>query len=141
MAYSNYAGYLVKIGNYIIPFRHIKADTYKAYANMQDVEPWTDANGYLHREAVELKALKVEFEIPPMYDDEKFAEFMYNIDQNITIEKANQCVVTAFIPRYNKYFTQTGYLADIEPQMYFANEEKIKYDAMRFAFIGGVYDG
>ena len=33
---------------------------------MQDVDDYTDANGYLHRNAVELKALKVEFETRAM---------------------------------------------------------------------------
>lgn len=119
----------------------MKPSSYKAYAVMQDVDDYTDANGYLHREAAELKALKVEFELPPMITDEEFAELMYKIDKNMTIPKANQCVITAYVPRYNKYFTQTGYLADMEPSLYFANEKKIQYDPIRFAFIGGVYDG
>ena len=41
-----YAGYLMKIGNYTIPTSIIRADSYYAYDNMQDYEPWTDAKGY-----------------------------------------------------------------------------------------------
>ncbi len=140
--YSNYSGWLVKIGDYTIPTdRFIRADSYKAYANMQDLDPWTDADGYLHRNAVKLKALKVEFETPAMLTDEDFAEFMYNIDQNITNIDANECYITAFIPRYNKYFTQKGYLVDIDPQIYGNYENTLHYNAIRIAFVGGVYDG
>ena len=140
--YSNYSGWLVKIGDYIIPTnRFIRADSYKAYANMQDLDPWTDADGYLHRNAVKLKALKVEFETPAMLTDENFAEFMYNIDQNITNIDANECYITAFVPRYNKYFTQKGYLVDIDPQIYGNYENALHYNAIRIAFVGGVFDG
>ena len=47
-----YSGFLLKIGNYTFPQKYIKAESYSAYVNMQDLDPWTDANGYLHREAV-----------------------------------------------------------------------------------------
>lgn len=140
--YSKYSGWLVKIGDYIIPTnKFIKADSYKASAFMQDVDAWTDANGFIHRNAVQLKALKVEFETPAMMTDEQFAEFMYNIDQNIIDKIGNECYITAFIPRYNQYFTQRGYIADIEPQIYGNYDGVIRYDPVRFAFIGGVFDG
>lgn len=161
--YSNYAGWLVKIGEYTIPSdRFIRADSYKAQAIMQDLDPWTDANGYVHRQAVKLKALKVEFETPAHLTDDDVAELLYNISRNIITnghqqidadggfyhEGGNDCYITAFSPRYNKYFRQRGYLADIEPQIY-GNYEKIeggtsqilRYDPIRFAFVGGVYDG
>lgn len=141
MATSNYQGWLVKIGDYIIPFEFIRAESYKANANMQDLDPWTDTNGYLHRNPVELKALKVEFETPAMLTDERLSVFLANVDSNITDPVANECTITAYIPRYNRYFTQKGYLIDLDPQMYFANAEKIQYNAIRFAFVGGVYDG
>lgn len=154
---SNYLGWLIKIGDpetgYIIPTdRFIRADSYTASAYMQDLDPWTDADGYVHRNAVQLKALKVEFETPAMLTDEDFAELMWNIDMNLTNAVANECYITAFIPRYNRYDTQKGYLADIDPQIY-GNYEKIKnekgevingilrYNPIRFAFIGGVYSG
>lgn len=150
--YSNFNGELVKIGigegAYTIPSnRFIAAESYKAMAYMQDLDPWTDANGYEHRNAVKLKALKVEFETPAMLTDDELSEFLFNIDRNITNADANECYITAFVQRYNRYFTQKGYLADIEPQIY-GNYERnskgvmvLRYDPVRFAFVGGVYDG
>lgn len=53
-----YSGWLLKIGNYTVPMSFMKPETYSPYVNMQDLDDYTDANGYLHRNAVELKAVK-----------------------------------------------------------------------------------
>ena len=70
-----YSGYLVKFGDYTIPNSLIKQDTFSSYVNMQDKDPWTDENGYEHRDAVELKALKVEFETKAMLTEKQFDDF------------------------------------------------------------------
>ena len=135
-----YKGYLLKVGDCIISGKkYIKADSYSAYVNMQDVDDYTDANGYLHRNAVDLKVAKVEFETP-MLTNSDLTELMSNIQANYTITKARQCEITAYIPEYDDYVTQTAYLADIKPNIYGVFDEVIKYNPIRFAFIGGVYD-
>lgn len=137
-----YSGWLLKIGNYTIPEeKFIKAESYQAYANMQDVDPWTDANGYLHREAVELKALKAEFETPAMLTNLEFAELMKNIRENYINATARTCMVTAYIPEYDDYMAQTVYLADFQPQIYGTYNGIIHYNPVRLAFVGGVYNG
>lgn len=133
-----YAGYLLKIGNFTIPTSIIKADSYYAYVNMQDYEPWTDAKGYLHRDVVDLKALKVEFETKAMLTNTEFASLMSSIKAQYTKATARECNITAYIPELDDYVTQKGYMADFKPQMYFADQNKIQYDPVRFAFIGGV---
>ena len=137
-----YSGWLIKVGDYTIPAKKfIKAQSYSAYVNMQDLNPWYDANGYEHREAVELKALKVEFETPAMLTNRDFEELMSNIRRNFTVPKARQCIVTAYIPEYDDYVTQTAYFPDFTPQMYGNYGGVIHYNSIRLAFIGGVYDG
>lgn len=138
----SYSGWLVKVGNYIIPAnKYIKAESYSAYVNMQDLDPWTDANGYLHRTAVELKAMKIEFETPAMLTNRDFSELMTNIRENYTIPRARQFLLTAYIPEYDEYMTQTGYLADFTPQIYGNYGGVVRYNPVRLAFIGGVYNG
>ena len=88
-----YQGYLLKIGNYIVPDKYIRADSYSAYVNMQDVEAFTDANGYLHRNAVELKVAKVEFETVAMMTNKTFSEFIRNIQNNYVSEKERKVVL------------------------------------------------
>lgn len=136
-----YQGYLLKIGNYEIPAdKYIKADSYSAYVNMQDVDDYTDANGFLHRNAAELKPVKVEFETPAMLTNTDLTEFLDNIQENYLVAKARKCEITAYVPEYDDYVTQIGYLADIKPTIYGVFDNVIKYNPIRFAFIGGVYD-
>lgn len=136
-----YQGYLIKVGNYEIPAnKFIKADSYSPYVNMQDYEPWTDANGYLHRNAVKLKALKVEFETPAMLTNTEFAQLMSKIRENFLDKNARECKVTAYVPETDNYVTQRCYMADITPQIYSTYGGIIRYNPIRFAFIGGVAD-
>lgn len=135
-----YQGFLLKIGDYTIPHKYIKADSYSPYVNMQDVEAYTDANGYLHRNAVELKVAKVEFETPAMLTNVTFTELMGNIRANYLDVKSRKILITAYIPEYDDYVTQTGYLADFQPKIYGVFGGVIKYNPIRLAVIGGVYD-
>lgn len=134
-----YQDYLIKVGNYTIPAnKFIKANSYSPYVNMQDLEPWTDASGHLHRNAVELKAMKIEFETPAMLTNTEFATLMAKIRENYTDATARECMVTAYIPEYDGYVTQKCYLADFTPQIYSNANGVIKYNAIRLAFIGGL---
>ena len=135
-----YSGFLIKIGSYEFPQKYIKFDSYSAYVNMQDVDPYTDANGYLHREAVGLKALKVEFETVAMLTNSEFAKIINNIKVNYLDTKSRKILITAYIPEYDDYVTQTGYLADFTPQIYGTYGGVIHYNPIRLAFIGGVAD-
>ena len=136
-----YKGYLIKVGDYKIPAnKFIKADSYSPYVNMQDLDPWTDANGYLHRNAVDLKAMKVEFETPAMLTNYDLEEFLSNIRRNYTNSTARECMVEAYIPEYNDYVTQKCYLTDFTPQIYSSYGGVLRYNPIRFAFIGGLAD-
>lgn len=135
MAYDNY---LVKIGDYTVPSEFIKAESYSAYVNMQDVDPWTDADGYVHRNAVELKALKVEFETPAMMTRDKLNLFLINIKNNYISSKERTFNVTAYIPEYDGYITQKAYLADFTPVIHGIFDGVIHYQPIRMAIIGGV---
>ena len=138
----SYNGFLLKIGDYTIPAdKYIKADSYTPYVNMQDIDDYTDANGYLHRNAVELKAEKIEFETPAMMTNLQFSDLMANIRANFVNASARSCYITAYIPEYDDYVTQMGYMADFQPQIYSTAGGIIRYNSVRFAFIGGVYDG
>lgn len=133
-----YNGYLLKIGSYVVPSKFIKAESYSPYVNMQDVDPWTDADGLVHRNAVELKALKVEFDTPPMITRTQLNELLNGIRNNYISAKERTVNVTAYIPEYDDYVTQKAYLADFTPVIYGIFDGVIKYNSIRFAIIGGV---
>lgn len=137
-----YNGYLIKIGDYIIPSdKYIGAGTYSPYANMQVLDPYTDGNGYEHIEAVELKALKVEFQTPAGLTNTEYADLMSHIRANYIEANSRKCIVTAYIPEYDDYFTQVAYLADPKPVVNREEPEEnvLYYNAIRMSFIGGVY--
>ena len=133
-----YSGFLLKIGDWVFPESLMAANSYSPYVNMQDVDPWTDENGELHRNPIDLKALKVEFETKNMLTSTQFAKIMRNIRANYISEKGRSCYITAYIPEYDDYVTQYGYLADFQPQIYTTGGGVVKYNSIRFAFIGGV---
>lgn len=134
-----YSGWLLKIGNYTVDAgRFIRAETYSAYANMQVLDPWTDADGYEHIQAVTLKAIKIEFETPPMLTNTDFTELMNGIKANYIDAKARKCIVTAYIPELDDYVTQLCYIANFTPQIYGTYDGVIHYNSIRLAIIGGV---
>lgn len=134
-------GYLLKIGDYKLETdRFVKADSYKPYVNMQDIDDWTDSKGYLHRNAVELKAMKVEFDTPAMLTNTSFNEFMSNIRRNYLNATAREVMVEAYIPELDDYVTQRCYMADIQPQIYRQKGNVLEYDAIHFSFVGGLAD-
>ena len=113
-----YSGWLLKVGNYTVPMSFMKPETYSPYVNMQDLDDYTDANGYLHRNAVELKALKVEFETRAMLTNTEFNAIISKIRQQFTDATGRACYITAYIPEYDDYVTQYGYMADFQPTIY-----------------------
>ncbi len=130
-----YAGYLIKVGDYTISAKKfIKANSFSAYANVQDLDSYRDADGVLHRNALPHVPIKVEFETPAMLTNKDFAELMSNIKfTNPAERKAN---VTVYVPEYDDYVTQEMYMPDIKPTMYGNYGGVIHYNSIRLAFIG-----
>lgn len=131
-----YAGYLIKVGGYEIPLKYIKAESYSPYRNIQDLDSYRDADGILHRTALEHIPNKVEFETVPMLTNTQFSEIMGNIQANFTNALERKASVTLYLPETDSYVTQDMYMPDIKPTMYFADSTVIKYNAIRLAFIG-----
>lgn len=131
-----YNGFLIKVGNYTIPFKYMKAESYTAYRSIQDLDSYRDANGVLHRTALTHVPNKVEFETPAMLTDKTFSELMSNIQTNFTNANERKASVTMYVPETNEYVTQDMYMPDITPKIYHADSKKLQYDSIRLAFIG-----
>lgn len=57
-------GYFFQFGNYIIPNKYIKIDSYDTAPNQrQDLDSYTDGNGVTHRNALEHTKTQVQFTI------------------------------------------------------------------------------
>lgn len=132
-----YSGFLIKVGNYVIPSgKYLKADSYSVYRNVQDLDSYRDANGVLHRNALDHVANKVEFETPAMLTNADFSNFMSQIQANYTSPKERKANVTLYIPEIDAYETQEMYMADPKPSIYTVANGVIRYNAIRFSFIG-----
>lgn len=131
-----YAGYLIKVGNYTIPLSMIRADSYSAFMSITDLDSFVDANGYLHRNALEHVANKIEFETRAMLSHTEFASLMANIRSQFTVPRERKASVTCYVPEIDTYVTQDMYMPDIKPSMYLASATEIQYNPVRLAFIG-----
>ena len=131
-----YEGYLIKVGDYQIPHKYIKASSYSPYRTIQDLDSYRDGNGVLHRNTLAHIPNKVEFETPPMLTNTEFTELMSNISKNYTIESERKASVTLYIPENDSYITQDMYMPDITQTIYDILNDEIIYNAIRLAFIG-----
>ena len=75
-----YGGYLIKVGDYKVPFTYILASTFQSPLLGQDKDSYNDDNGVLHRDALKNQVLKVEWQVPAKSYKE-FSEFMTSINK------------------------------------------------------------
>lgn len=133
---EGYNGYLMAIGDYILPLSKIQADSYQVQLIVQDLDTYTDANGELHRNALEHKVAKVEFLTVPMTDKE-FGAFMKNLSDRYENPTERSFYAQVYIPETNSYTEAVKmYMADVQPQIYFADSNKLMIRPTRIAFIG-----
>ena len=135
-----YAGYLLKIGNYTLPFKYIKAESYKVFRSVTDLDSYRDANGELHRTALSHVVYKCEFETPAMLTNDDVASLMAHIRDNYINEAERKVVMTLYIPETDSYETQDAYMPDPQFTIYMHDASQtvpvLKYNPIRFAFIG-----
>ena len=109
----SYAGYLVKVGDYEIPAdKFIRTQSYKSTLYTQDLDSNRDANGYVHRNVLEHRVNKVEFETPAMLSNTEMAELFGNIAENYTVPAERKFVGTVYVQELDKYVSQEMYMAD-----------------------------
>lgn len=130
-----FQGYLIKVGNYKFPLNYIVHSTYVVKKNIQDFDSYRDANGVLHRNALDHYAITVSFDIKPNRTNIEINEIMSNIKANFTIPKERRADVTVYLPEEDEYITQPMYMPDIEFTIKEISDI-IKYDTIKFEFIG-----
>jgi len=132
-----YSGYLIKIGTYTVPFDYIKYESYQCVWSVVDFDSYRDADGMLHRDAVSSRRImKVEWETPDLSDSE-FNTLMTAIKNQFISAKAKSCLVEAYMPEEDAYKKDTCYLtSDVNFTIRYADANGLRYNPVRFAFIG-----
>ena len=131
-----YQGYLIKIGDYKIPLNYIRAETYSALKSSQDLDSYRDADGKLHRTALEHFLYKVEFETKAMLTNTEMTELLSNIQEQYINKTEKKVHMTLYVPETDSYEEQDAYMPDITFSPYIVTSEYIKYNPTRIAFIG-----
>lgn len=133
-----FSGYLVKVGDFTIPYKYIKFNSYKVFMSITDLDSYRDGNGILHRNALSHRPNKAEFETPAMLTNEDFAYLMGQIQSQYTAASERKASVTLYIPEIDDYVTQDMYMPDIQPSIYRYNRKTqlLEYNSIRLAFIG-----
>ena len=132
----SYTGYLVKVGDYEIPAdKFIKTQSYKATLSVQDLDSFRDANGKLHRTALQHRVNKIEFETPAMLTNTQMAELFKNIANNYTVPAERKFIGTFYVPEIDDYVSQDMYMSDPSFTIYGIFDGVIKYNPVRIAFI------
>lgn len=132
----SYSGFLVKVGDYAIPEKIIRPESYKAGPNTLDLDSYRDANGILHREALEHVPFKVEFETIAMLTNKTYPELMANISRNFINAREQKFIGTVYVCALDDYITQNMYMPDTLPTIYNISDGVIRYNPVRIAFIG-----
>ena len=130
-------GNLLVVGSYeITGRRYINWDKYKVTRLIQDLDSYRDANGVLHRNALDHIPIKVEFETRELLTNEDIATFFGAIRSNFTNAAERRASVTAYVPELDDYITQYMYMADPEMPIHHIQDNTIYYESIRVAFIG-----
>lgn len=132
MAFSNF---LIEVGTYVIPDKYIKYDSWQSTYETVDFDSYRDANGYLHRNALADRKIKVEFETPYLYKHDWDALMTAIRGQYISAveQSAN---ITAYIDEIGDYVTQKCYLVNVNPKVAQNSPLGIIYQPTRICWIG-----
>jgi hypothetical protein len=139
MAFSNY---LIKFGSgngafTITGEKYVEYNTYEAVRKVQDLDPYRDANGVLHRNALSHVPVTIKFNTLRLTNTE-FATLVNGISSNYSNAQERKVLVTAYVPETDSYISQDMYWA--EPQIKIQNidlkNNVIIYAPMTMEFIG-----
>ena len=124
--------YYLKAGNYEIPLKYMKLDSFKASPDQrQDLDSYRDADGILHRTVLPHTATKVEFQTPPMLVAD-FRALVDGIRANFTNSLARDVTLTYYDMETDTY--KTGYFY-MPGTLDFNVYNKQIYNSFRIAFI------
>lgn len=138
-----YSGYLMQIGTgegafVITGSKYIQFATYEVVRKVQDLDPYRDANGVLHRNALPNIPLTVKFSLMPSLSNTKLSEFLSGIQDNYINELERKVLATVYVPEIDDYITQNMYMAEpvLKIQRIDANTNTLYYEATEIKFVG-----
>ena len=123
---SNYAGWLLKFGNTVMP-NHYFLEYSSTPSRISDDDAGTDQTGRLWRSPLSHKRSTVKFTTHQMELDDKL-QFQAIIQNNITNAAEDKATVTYWNDKTNAYHTTEVYIPDIEYSVMDADARTIYYN-------------
>lgn len=107
-------GSLLKFSGDNFPLKYVFKESYKVTPNRrQDLDPYRDGNGYLHRNTLSHTATTIQFQTKPMWNDQ-FDQMMNFIRSHYTNTQEKKLQITYYSPDINSYKTGNFYVPDVE---------------------------
>lgn len=130
-----YEGYLIKIGNWQVPWNYIQGDTYDVSPNRTKVKEFTDYNGDRHVVYSKNLYTVVQFETPKNFKltNDDIAAIREALELARDVETYTY-LVHYYNPRTGAVEMMNCTLDDLTYTVYSANERNIFYAPMRFTF-------
>lgn len=131
-----YNGYLIKIGTNSTFFnKYIKASSYKVTRNTLDIDSYRDANGVLHRNAMEHFSYTITFDVKPL-NNRRMQEFMSAIRSNFISVVEKKVNIEFYLPELDRYDNSDFYMPDIDFQINHIEGNEIMFDELAIKFVG-----
>lgn len=128
-------GTLLSFGDYNIPMKFIKYDTYVITPNIRlDIDSYRDADGILRRNALKHTTTKIEFETPALHELE-MDELMQNIRSQYMNPNEKNAICSYYDPENGIYKSGEFYMPDFKFKIYSVSNGWIIYRPLRLAFI------
>lgn len=131
-----YEGYLIKIGDYTVPLELLAPKSYKAIPNIQDLDPFRNADGVLFRNALPHIPITMEFTTMENLTDTEINSMLSEIKRNYTNEQERRAIVTCYVPEWGEYVTQDMYLSQPEITIGEIDKGKIIFESIKLQWIG-----
>ena len=132
-----YAGYLVKIGTYEVPFKFINHDTFQCEWDKIVQGTYTDADGELHEDGVLKRRIMIVSWETPNLNDVEMQEFLSAIKAQYLNARAKSCMVTAYMPEEGVYKTDKCRLSsEVRFPIRYADVNGLRYNPVRIEFTG-----
>lgn len=132
----SFSGYLIKIGSNDSFFnKFIVAQSYKVAKKIQDLDSYRDANGLLHRNALDHLSYTIEFEVKPL-NNTRMQEFLGAIRSNFVEPKERKVQMSFYLPETDTYESSYFYMPDPELTIDHIENNVISYTKTTIKFIG-----
>lgn len=129
-----YAGYLIQVGNYVVPLDSMIAKSYKVTYAVLDVDSYRDADGYLHRQALR-KIPTVEVTINPK-DSSDIPTIFANIMSQSSVPLEKRVSASVFCPEINDYYSGDFYIPDTDFTIRNVDSNTVYYEPLKLKMIG-----